>query len=86
MRVHWVAVPKELRARRVNRLEEAISAYEAALCVNPNFVLAKNNLAVALTDLGTVLKTAPRCDLIVPPIDAPCTHWLRHGDPMHAQE
>jgi hypothetical protein len=21
-----------------------------------------------------------------PPIDAPCTHCLRHGDPMHAQE
>eukprot|EP01047_Picozoa_sp_COSAG01_P001108 COSAG01_NODE_23_length_37704_cov_30.005877_48_plen_106_part_00 len=21
-----------------------------------------------------------------PPIDAPCTHCLRHGDPMHAQK
>jgi hypothetical protein len=26
------------------------------------------------------------CDAPPPPIDAPCTHCLRHGDPMHAQE
>jgi hypothetical protein len=28
----------------------------------------------------------PRPGETPPPTDAPCTHWLRHGDPMHAQE
>ena len=39
-------------------MPEAVAAYEAALATSPNFVLAKNNLAVALTDLGTAAKTA----------------------------
>jgi hypothetical protein len=31
-------------------------------------------------------KKSSRTERPPPPIGAPCTHWLRHGDPMHAQE
>ena len=34
-------------------LEAAVSYYEKALSVNPNFKIARNNMAIALTDLGT---------------------------------
>ena len=35
---------------------EAIESYQHALDVNPNFVIAKDNMAIALTDLGTEYK------------------------------
>ncbi|KAL2487105.1 putative UDP-N-acetylglucosamine--peptide N-acetylglucosaminyltransferase SPINDLY [Abeliophyllum distichum] len=37
-------------------LESAISCYERCLAVSPNFEIAKNNMAIALTDLGTKVK------------------------------
>lgn len=38
-------------------IEEAISYYGKALAINPNFIIARNNMAIALTDFGTKLKT-----------------------------
>lgn len=37
-------------------LEAAIACYERCLAVSPNFEIAKNNMAIALTDLGTKVK------------------------------
>ncbi|XP_006851475.2 probable UDP-N-acetylglucosamine--peptide N-acetylglucosaminyltransferase SPINDLY isoform X2 [Amborella trichopoda] len=37
-------------------LEGAIACYERCLSVSPNFEIAKNNMAIALTDLGTKVK------------------------------
>ncbi|KAH1061241.1 hypothetical protein GLYMA_02G201300v4 [Glycine max] len=37
-------------------LEAAITCYERCLAVSPNFEIAKNNMAIALTDLGTKVK------------------------------
>ncbi|KAG0501695.1 hypothetical protein HPP92_001767 [Vanilla planifolia] len=37
-------------------LETAIACYERCLSVSPNFEIAKNNMAIALTDLGTKVK------------------------------
>ncbi|XP_077235700.1 tetratricopeptide repeat (TPR)-like superfamily protein [Tasmannia lanceolata] len=37
-------------------LEAAIACYERCLTVSPNFEIAKNNMAIALTDLGTKVK------------------------------
>ncbi|XP_031473645.1 probable UDP-N-acetylglucosamine--peptide N-acetylglucosaminyltransferase SPINDLY [Nymphaea colorata] len=37
-------------------LETAIACYERCLSMSPNFEIAKNNMAIALTDLGTKLK------------------------------
>ncbi|AAG51433.1 spindly (gibberellin signal transduction protein); 75377-80082 [Arabidopsis thaliana] len=37
-------------------LEMAITCYERCLAVSPNFEIAKNNMAIALTDLGTKVK------------------------------
>ncbi|TYG84416.1 hypothetical protein ES288_D01G248400v1 [Gossypium darwinii] len=37
-------------------LESAIACYERCLAVSPNFEIAKNNTAIALTDLGTKVK------------------------------
>ncbi|GJN04272.1 hypothetical protein PR202_ga21805 [Eleusine coracana subsp. coracana] len=34
-------------------LEAAIACYERCLTISPNFEIAKNNMAIALTDLGT---------------------------------
>lgn len=42
--------------KNLGKLEEGISYYQKALKINPNFQIAKNNLAIALTDLGTTLK------------------------------
>ena len=36
--------------------EKAIYYYKEALKINPNFKIARNNLAIAFTDLGTNLK------------------------------
>ena len=38
------------------RLEEAIASYERALAAAPEFNIVRNNLAVALTELGTRVK------------------------------
>ncbi|KAK8473623.1 hypothetical protein PHAVU_001G192300 [Phaseolus vulgaris] len=37
-------------------LDSAISCYDRCLTVSPNFEIAKNNMAIALTDLGTKVK------------------------------
>ncbi|KAK8953261.1 putative UDP-N-acetylglucosamine--peptide N-acetylglucosaminyltransferase SPINDLY [Platanthera guangdongensis] len=37
-------------------LETAIACYERCLAVSPNFEISKNNMAIALTDLGTKVK------------------------------
>ncbi|XP_047307864.1 probable UDP-N-acetylglucosamine--peptide N-acetylglucosaminyltransferase SPINDLY [Impatiens glandulifera] len=37
-------------------LESAIACYERCLAVSPNFEIAKNNMAIALTDVGTKVK------------------------------
>ncbi|KAL5545792.1 hypothetical protein UlMin_005479 [Ulmus minor] len=37
-------------------LETSIACYERCLSVSPNFEIAKNNMAIALTDLGTKVK------------------------------
>lgn len=37
-------------------LDAAIACYERCLAVSPNFEIAKNNMAIALTDLGTKAK------------------------------
>ncbi|RAL44614.1 hypothetical protein DM860_003373 [Cuscuta australis] len=37
-------------------LESAIACYERCLVVSPNFEIAKNNMAIALTDFGTKVK------------------------------
>ncbi|WVZ91664.1 hypothetical protein U9M48_037807 [Paspalum notatum var. saurae] len=37
-------------------LEAAIACYERCLTISPNFEIAKNNMAIALTDLGTKVK------------------------------
>ncbi|KAK4766417.1 hypothetical protein SAY87_008059 [Trapa incisa] len=37
-------------------LETAIVCYERCLAISPNFEIAKNNMAIALTDLGTKVK------------------------------
>ncbi|GER29047.1 tetratricopeptide repeat protein [Striga asiatica] len=37
-------------------LESAIACYDRCLTVSPNFEIAKNNMAIALTDLGTKVK------------------------------
>ncbi|KAL3642700.1 hypothetical protein CASFOL_013515 [Castilleja foliolosa] len=37
-------------------LESAIACYKRCLTVSPNFEIAKNNMAIALTDLGTKVK------------------------------
>ena len=36
---------------------EAVDAYERALMAAPNFEIVRNNLAIALTELGTRTKT-----------------------------
>jgi len=38
------------------RLAEAVDAYERALSAAPNFEIVRNNLAIALTELGTRTK------------------------------
>lgn len=42
------------------RLEEAIASYESALAAAPEFSIVRNNLAVALTELGTRVKLSGR--------------------------
>lgn len=37
-------------------LDAAVACYERCLAVSPNFEIAKNNMAIALTDLGTKVK------------------------------
>lgn len=47
------------------RLAEAVDAYERALAAAPNFEIVRNNLAIALTELGTRTK-----------LDG-ASHWLQ---------
>jgi Flp pilus assembly protein TadD len=42
--------------KNANMLDEAIAYYRKALECNPNFEIARSNLAIALTDLGTKVK------------------------------
>jgi protein O-GlcNAc transferase len=43
--------------KNTGRLEEAVVYYEKALALNPNFTIARTNMAIALTDLGTKMKS-----------------------------
>lgn len=45
-----------LRLNLQGRLMEAVDAYERALAAAPNFEIVRNNLAIALTELGTRTK------------------------------
>ncbi|CAI8600426.1 unnamed protein product [Vicia faba] len=56
-------------------LEAAITYYERCLTVSPNFEIAKNNMATALTDLGT--KVYHHKSL-------PYEHILRKNEQMYA--
>ena len=38
--------------------KEAACYYEKALAICPNFKVARNNLAIALTDIGTLVKAS----------------------------
>lgn len=40
------------------KLEDSILYYDKALSLNPNFTIARSNMAIALTDLGTKYKTS----------------------------
>jgi len=42
--------------KNIGKLDTAVYYYDRALAVNPNFKIARNNMAIALTDLGTKLK------------------------------
>eukprot|EP00163_Fabomonas_tropica_P034893 TRINITY_DN9955_c0_g1_i2.p1 TRINITY_DN9955_c0_g1~~TRINITY_DN9955_c0_g1_i2.p1 ORF type:complete len:727 (-),score=179.58 TRINITY_DN9955_c0_g1_i2:156-2336(-) len=42
--------------KRLNKITDAIDMYEKALAINMNFAIAKNNYAIALTDLATQIK------------------------------
>ena len=42
--------------KNIQEPEKAIYYYKEALKINPNFKIARNNLAIAFTDLGTNLK------------------------------
>ena len=42
------------------RLEDAIVSYERALALAPEFAIVCNNLAIALTEMGTRVKLAGR--------------------------
>ncbi|PHJ22999.1 putative udp-n-acetylglucosamine--peptide n-acetylglucosaminyltransferase spindly [Cystoisospora suis] len=43
--------------KNLGKLKEAIAYYEKALSYNPSYQMSQSNLAVALTDLGTQLKS-----------------------------
>ena len=42
--------------KNLGNLDSAVYYYDKALSVNPNFRIARNNMAIALTDLGTRVK------------------------------
>jgi Flp pilus assembly protein TadD len=42
--------------KNLGKLEDATQYYGKALQINPNFMIARNNMAIALTDYGTKLK------------------------------
>jgi protein O-GlcNAc transferase len=42
--------------KNLGNLETAVHYYEKALTINPNFKIVRNNMAIALTDLGTKVK------------------------------
>lgn len=41
--------------KECGEVEKAVQCYEAALASAPNFTIVLNNMAIALTDLGTFL-------------------------------
>ena len=56
-RPEWCAGTCYFRADLLQgRLAEAVDAYERALAAAPNFEIVRNNLAIALTELGTRTK------------------------------
>ena len=52
--------------RDAGRLKEAVACYEAALAAAPNFAIVQQNLAIALTELGTRAKLAGTLELPLP--------------------
>ncbi len=70
------------------RLLEAVEAYERALAAAPNYEIVRNNLAIALTELGTRTKmegrrrcTLPRGHLPSRPPAAP--QHARYDSSLH---
>lgn len=64
-------------------LETAIACYERCLAVSPNFEIAKNNMAIALTDLGTKVKMEGEISQGVELYKkALCYNW-RYADAMY---
>ena len=57
-----------------------MACYEAALAAAPNFAIVQQNLAIALTELGTRAKLAGKLELPLPNMDlqsCPVQHSLR---------
>lgn len=63
---HWLA---GVIHRDAGRLEAAVACYEAALAAAPNFAIVQQNLAIALTELGTCAKLAGKLELPLPNMD-----------------
>ncbi|KAL6507753.1 hypothetical protein OROGR_023948 [Orobanche gracilis] len=64
-------------------LESAIACYERCLTVSPNFEIANNNMAIALTDLGTKVKLEGDIDQGVAHYNkALCYNW-HYADAMY---
>ncbi|GAB4856361.1 hypothetical protein Ancab_014281 [Ancistrocladus abbreviatus] len=64
-------------------LEAAIACYERCLAVSPNFEIAKNNMAIALTDLGTKVKLEGHIDQGVAYYKKALSYNWRYGDAMY---
>eukprot|EP01102_Stenamoeba_stenopodia_P020858 TRINITY_DN8274_c0_g1_i1.p1 TRINITY_DN8274_c0_g1~~TRINITY_DN8274_c0_g1_i1.p1 ORF type:complete len:750 (+),score=169.42 TRINITY_DN8274_c0_g1_i1:210-2459(+) len=46
--------------KNFGNLEAAIAYYDKAIQLNPNFTIARNNMAISCTDMGTKIKTEGR--------------------------
>ncbi|GMH30131.1 hypothetical protein Nepgr_031974 [Nepenthes gracilis] len=64
-------------------LEAAIACYERCLAVSPNFEIAKNNMAIALTDLGTKVKLEGDIDQGVAFYKKALSYNWRYADAMY---
>ncbi|KAG2430578.1 hypothetical protein HXX76_010096 [Chlamydomonas incerta] len=69
--------------RERGRLPEAVAAYEAALAAAPNFTIVRNNLAIALTDLGTHVKNEGRLDDGISLYERALSYAPRHADALY---
>lgn len=69
--------------RELERLEDAVAAYEAALTVAPNYPIVRTNLAVALTDLGTALKLKGQLQQGITMYERALALVPRHSDALY---